>query len=121
MPFGLANPDHTATHDAARVVRERVPEPAWFCYQDMGYQHIPGLLAWRVAQLFRADVWPTPVAPTLDHDDTAKLAAFARYVSQVRALEAEWQVGAKLAAPAPEQLWRLAPPPEGWGRLSKAE
>src|SRR6478735_10417243 len=32
MPFGLANPDHTATHDAARVVRERIPDPAWFCY-----------------------------------------------------------------------------------------
>lgn len=121
VPFGLANPDHTATHDAARIVRERLAELSWFCYQDMGYQHIPGLLAWRVAQLFRAEIWPTPVAPPVDHGDAAKAAAFAHYRSQVRALEADWQLAPKLAAPAPEQFWRLAPPPEGWARLSHAD
>jgi LmbE family N-acetylglucosaminyl deacetylase len=119
-PFGLANPDHTAAHDAARVVRDRVGGPAWFCYEDMGYKHIPGLLAWRVAQLFRAGIWPTPAAPTVDHGDAAKQRALAHYGSQLRALEADWQIGAKLGAPAPEQLWRLAPPPPGWERLSQA-
>jgi LmbE family N-acetylglucosaminyl deacetylase len=118
VPFGLANPDHTATHDAARIVRERFDDPAWFCYQDMGYQHIPGLLAWRVSQLFRAEIWPTPVAPPVDHGDAAKQAALGHYESQLRALEAEWQLGPKLAAPAPEQFWKLAPPPPGWERLS---
>jgi LmbE family N-acetylglucosaminyl deacetylase len=117
-PFGLANPDHTATHDAARRVRERVREPAWFCYQDMGYQHIPGLLAWRVSQLFRAGIWPTPAAPRVDPAGERKRAALAHYRSQLRALEADWQLGAKLAAPAPEQFWRLAPPPAGWERLT---
>jgi hypothetical protein len=32
-------------------------------------------------------------------------------------LEAEWAISAKLAAPAPEQFWRLAPPPPGWEGL----
>jgi LmbE family N-acetylglucosaminyl deacetylase len=124
VPFGLANPDHTATHDAARVVRERVndstSEVAWFCYEDMGYQHIPGLLAWRVSQLFRAGIWPTPVAPRVDPTGARKAAALAHYASQLRSLEADWQLGAKLAAPAPEQFWRLAPPPPGWDRLTSA-
>ena len=62
MPFGLANPDHDVTHQAALTVRDRVPEPAWLCYEDSGYKHIPGMLAWRVAQLFRRGLWPTPVA-----------------------------------------------------------
>jgi LmbE family N-acetylglucosaminyl deacetylase len=119
-PFGIANPDHVATHDAARVVRERVPGPAWFCYEDMGYKHIPGLLAWRVAQLFRAGIWPTPAAPTVDHGDERKQRALAHYGSQLQALEADWQLGEKLTAPAPEQLWRLAPPPAGWEGLSQA-
>jgi LmbE family N-acetylglucosaminyl deacetylase len=118
VPFGLANPDHTATHDAARAARERLPDLAWFCYQDMGYHHIPGLLAWRVAQLFRAGIWPTPVAPTVGNG-ARKAAALAHYGSQLRALEADWGLGAKLAAPAPEQFWRLAPPPVGWERLTR--
>jgi LmbE family N-acetylglucosaminyl deacetylase len=118
-PFGLANPDHTATHDAARAARDRLPEPAWFCYEDMGYQHIPGLLAWRVSQLFRAGVWPTPAAPRVERDGVAKAGALAHYASQLRALEADWALAAKLAAPAPEQFWRLAPPPAGWERLTR--
>jgi LmbE family N-acetylglucosaminyl deacetylase len=117
-PFGLGNPDHDATHDAAMLVRERYPEPAWFLYEDMGYKHIPGLLAWRVARLFVARVWPTPAALPVDPDPGRKMAAVGCYPSQLRALEVEWQIGAKLAAPAPEQYWRLAPPPPGWERLA---
>jgi len=121
VPFGLANPDHGATHDAAMRVRERFPDPAWLCYEDTGYKHIPGLLAWRVAQLFRAGIWPTPEALPQDRDDARQARARACYASQLRALEAEWQVGAKLAAPAPEQAWRLAPPPTGWEGLATTE
>lgn len=118
VPFGLGNPDHDATHDAAMVVRDRLPEPAWFCYEDMGYKHIPGLLAWRVARLFVRGVWPTPAALPLDPDPARKQAAVDCYPSQLRALEADWRIGAKLAAPAPEQFWRLAPPPPGWEGLA---
>jgi LmbE family N-acetylglucosaminyl deacetylase len=117
VPFGLANPDHVATHRAARLVRERHPEWAWFCYEDSGYKHIPGMLAGRIARLFRSRIWPTPVAPPIDHGEERKLAAFAHYGSQVLALESDWQITRKLAAPAAEQYWRLeAPPPavEEW-------
>jgi LmbE family N-acetylglucosaminyl deacetylase len=124
-PFGLANPDHDCTHDAAMLVRERLTGadadggPAWFCYEDTGYKHIPGLLAWRISKLFRAGLWPTPAAVPVDVDPERKLRALACYPSQLRALEADWQLSVKLAAPAPEQYWRLAPPPEGWGGLSR--
>jgi len=121
-PFGIANPDHGEVHVAALQVRERMPEPAWFLYEDFGYKHIPGLLAWRVAQLFRRRIWPTPVAidhgpaETVETVESAKRAAVACYRSQVLALEADWGFTPKLVAP--EQYWRLAEPPAGWGDLS---
>jgi LmbE family N-acetylglucosaminyl deacetylase len=117
-PFGLANPDHDCTHEACMVVRDRLPEPAWFCYEDTGYKHIPGMLAWRVARLFRRGVWPTPAAVPIVVDHERKQRAYHCYPSQVRALEAEWNLAPKLDAPAPEQYWRLAPPPSGWEPLS---
>jgi LmbE family N-acetylglucosaminyl deacetylase len=123
-PFGLGNPDHDCTHDAAMLVRDRfldAGEPAaWFCYEDTGYKHIPGLLAWRVARLFRRGVWPTPAAVPVDPGRTRKDEAVACYPSQLLALEAEWAISTKLAAPAPEQFWRLAPPPDGWEQLQQA-
>ena len=54
FPMGLGNPDHVMVHDACLLVREEQPEREWFCYEDHGYKHIPGLLAWRVAKLLRA-------------------------------------------------------------------
>jgi LmbE family N-acetylglucosaminyl deacetylase len=120
-PFGLANPDHDCTHDAAMLLRDRMLEAgdpaAWFCYEDAGYKHIPGLLAWRVSKLFRRAVWPTPAAVPTIVDHARKLAAVACYPTQVKALEAEWAISTKLDAPAPEQYWRLAPPPPGWEAL----
>jgi hypothetical protein len=84
----------------------------------MGYKHIPGLLAWRVSSLFRRKLWPTPVCPTVATDDARKSVAVACYPSQLLALEDDWQITTKLHAPAPEQYWRLAPPPEGWDGLT---
>jgi hypothetical protein len=40
------------------------------------------------------------------------------YPAQLLALEDDWCINAKLDAPAPEQLWRLAPPPHGWPPLA---
>jgi LmbE family N-acetylglucosaminyl deacetylase len=120
-PFGIANPDHAETHTAAMQVRERLGGPAWFLYEDFGYKHIPGLLAWRVAQLFRRRVWPTPVAldvGDLTAADATKRHALAAYRSQVRALESDWRLEPKLVAA--EQYWRLADPPVGWEELSNA-
>jgi LmbE family N-acetylglucosaminyl deacetylase len=116
-PFGLANPDHDVTHTAAMRVRERLPDVAWFCYEDCGYKHIPGMLAWRVSRLFTRDVWPTPACPRVSSDRARKQMAVDCYPTQLLALEDDWRIGAKLDAPAPEQVWRLAPPPAGWPRL----
>jgi len=100
------------------MVRERLGDVSWFCYEDGGYTHIPGLLAWRIGKLFRSGLWPTPAAPPVGQDADRRRRAFAHYRSQVAALGADWHVEDLLAAPAPEQLWRLDPPPEGWEPLA---
>jgi LmbE family N-acetylglucosaminyl deacetylase len=120
-PFGLANPDHDVTHRACMRARERLgADVSWWCYEDHGYKHIPGMLAWRVSSLFRRGLWPTPVCPPTDPSEVQKQAALACYPTQLLALEDDWAIGAKLAAPAPEQFWRLRPPPPGWERLADA-
>jgi len=119
-PFGLANPDHDVTHRACILARERLGDDvSWWCYEDSGYKHIPGMLAWRVASLFRRGIWPTPVCPPTSTHDTRKQAAIACYPTQLLALEDDWAIEAKLGAPAPEQFWRLAPPPPGWERIAE--
>jgi LmbE family N-acetylglucosaminyl deacetylase len=118
-PFGLANPDHDVTHRACLLARDRIgTDVSWWCYEDMGYKHIPGMLAWRVSTLFRRKLWPTPVCPALQPRDPRKIDAIACYPTQLLALEEDWQIGAKLGAPAPEQYWRVEAPPNGWGTLS---
>jgi LmbE family N-acetylglucosaminyl deacetylase len=119
LPMGLANPEHVCVHDAALVVRQRAGDdgPAWIAYQDIAYHQIPGQLAWRVAKLFKSAVWPTPVAMPIATELGPKRKAMAEYVSQVRALEADWVLWRRLDAPTPEQFWRLAPPPPGWEAL----
>ncbi len=51
FPMGLGNPDHVMVHDACLLVRQEQSEREWFCYEDHGYKHLPGMLAWRVAKL----------------------------------------------------------------------
>jgi LmbE family N-acetylglucosaminyl deacetylase len=119
-PFGLANPDHDVTHRACMIVRERLAgDGAWWLYEDNGYKHIPGMLAWRVSSLFRRGVWPTPVCPVVDHSVERKAAAVECYPSQLFALDDDWNIREKLASPAPEQFWRLAPPPLGWESVGR--
>jgi LmbE family N-acetylglucosaminyl deacetylase len=132
-PFGLANPDHDVTHRACMAARDELgddvswrcyeeskrPEaPSWWLYEDYGYKHIPGMLAWRVSRLFRRGIWPTPVCPPVDETNTRKMKAVNCYPTQLFALEDDWRLAEKLAAPAPEQYWRIAAPPEGWEGLS---
>ncbi|HMK62575.1 MAG TPA: PIG-L family deacetylase, partial [Acidimicrobiales bacterium] len=121
-PMGLANPDHGVTHDAALLVRQRMSSsdgaPAWFAYQDAGYCHIPGILAWRVSKLFRSGLWPTPAVVPVHPDPARKRQAISCYRSQLPPLRAEHALDERLAANVPEQLWRLEPPPEGWEPLA---
>jgi LmbE family N-acetylglucosaminyl deacetylase len=119
-PFGLANPDHDVTHRACMLARDQLADDvSWWLYEDNGYKHIPGMLAWRISTLFRRRIWPTPVCPTTDATEKRKQAAIACYPTQLLALEDDWAIRAKLAAPAPEQFWRLAPPPAGWERIAE--
>jgi LmbE family N-acetylglucosaminyl deacetylase len=122
LPMGLANPDHVLTHDAGLVVRSAMLEsgdgPAWFAYEDHGYKHIPGILAWRVATLFKAGLWPTPAVVSIEPDMDRKRAAIAFYKSQIPPLERDHVLSERLSANVPEQYWRLAPPPAGWERLA---
>jgi LmbE family N-acetylglucosaminyl deacetylase len=121
LPMGLANPDHDVTHQAgllARAGMEASGQPcAWFCYEDHGYKHIPGILAWRVARLFVNGLWPTPAVVPIDPDMDRKRAAIDMYKSQIPPLQQDHALDERLAANVPEQFWRLAPPPEGWEGL----
>jgi LmbE family N-acetylglucosaminyl deacetylase len=122
LPMGLANPDHVLTHAAGLMVRSTMVEsgdaPAWFCYEDHGYKHIPGILAWRVATLFKAGLWPTPAVVPIEPDMARKRAAIDFYKSQIPPLERDHVLSERLAANVPEQFWRIAPPPAGWERLT---
>ena len=118
FPMGLANPDHVVTHEAARLLVEGHRERAWFCYEDHGYKHLPGLLAWRVARLLRSGLWPTPAMVPVAADPSRKRRAIACYQSQIAPLERDHALSARLEANVAEQFWRLAPPPRGWEGLA---
>jgi len=124
LPMGLANPDHVVAHEAGLLARNALEaagsERAWLCYEDGGYKHIPGMLAWRVAKLFRSGLWPTPAMVPVRPDETAKRRAIECYTSQLPPLREEHALDERLKANVPEQYWRLAPPPEGWEGLMDA-
>ncbi len=119
LPMGLAHPDHITTHDAGLLVREVMADDGvtWFAYEDHGYKHIPGMLAWRVTRLFRRGLWPTPSVVPVEADMAAKRAAIALYASQLGPLSRDHLLAERLDANVPEQYWRLAPPPQGWEGL----
>jgi len=118
FPMGLGNPDHVMVHDASLLVRGENPEAAWFCYEDHGYKHIPGLLAWRVAKLLRSQPWPTPAIVPHVPDEALKRRAIWCYTSQIPPLEQDHALTARMEGPVPEQFWHLAPPPKGWEVLA---
>jgi LmbE family N-acetylglucosaminyl deacetylase len=122
LPMGLANPDHALTHEAGLMARaatfESGDSPAWFCYEDHGYKHIPGILAWRVTKLFKSGLWPTPAVVPIEPDMARKRAAVELYKSQVPPLQRDHALDERLDANVPEQFWRLEPPPKGWERLT---
>jgi LmbE family N-acetylglucosaminyl deacetylase len=118
FPMGLGNPDHVMTHEACLLIREGGPEREWFCYEDHGYKHIPGLLAWRVAKMLRAHPWPTPAIVPHVPDEERKRAAIWCYTSQIPPLERDHALSARMEGRVPEQFWRLAAPPAGWEGLA---
>jgi LmbE family N-acetylglucosaminyl deacetylase len=125
LPMGLANPDHILTHDAGLLARSAMMQDGrdrvWFCYEDAGYKHLPGLLAWRVSKLFRANLWPTPAIVPIQPDMDRKATAIRLYTSQIGPLERDHLLSERLGANVPEQYWRLDPPPRGWEALTSAD
>lgn len=117
LPMGLGNPDHVATHDAGLLVRQQMPELAWFCYEDAGYKHLPGLLSWRVAKLLKSGTWATPAIVPYEIDRERKRRGIFCYTSQIPPLEREHALSERLDRDVPEQHWRLAAPPRGWEAL----
>ena len=118
FPMGLGNPDHVMVHDASLLVRASLPAAAWFCYEDHGYKHIPGLLAWRVAKLLRSRPWPTPaIVPHLP-DEERKCRAIWCYTSQIAPLERDHALTARVEGRVPEQFWAAGRSPQGWEGLA---
>jgi LmbE family N-acetylglucosaminyl deacetylase len=115
--MGLANPDHVVTHDAGMLLVPERDEVTWFCYEDAGYKHIPGMLAWRVAKLFNGAYWPTPMIVRTDADHARKRAAIECYESQLAPLNRDHALTERIGGGVPEQFWVLAPPPAGWERM----
>jgi LmbE family N-acetylglucosaminyl deacetylase len=118
--MGLANPDHVDTHDAGVLVAGERSDITWFCYEDSGYKHIPGMLAWRISKLFRGELWPTPMIVPTVVDNDRKRAAIECYTSQLPPLNRDHSLAARIGGSVPEQFWLLAPPPPGWERMRDA-
>lgn len=119
VPFGLGNPDHDVTHHAARLLFDEFDALAWYCYEDAGYKHIPGLLAWRISGLFFEGWWPTPSLVAMANDLQRKNKALSAYASQLPPLRRDHLLDERLAANLGEQHWRIARPPDGWEGLAE--
>ncbi len=120
LPLGLANPDHVVAHEAGIQIAAARSDLAWFGYEDAGYKHIPGMLAWRVSKLFRSDLWPTPMIVPTVQDHARKRAAIECYRSQLGPLNQDHALAARIDGSVPEQFWMLAAPPPGWERMRDA-
>jgi LmbE family N-acetylglucosaminyl deacetylase len=116
-PMGLGNPDHVMVHEASLLVRPDMLDMEWFCYEDHGYKHLPGLLAWRVGKLLRSHPWPTPAIIPHVPDEERKTRAIFCYTSQIPPLERDHALTERLSAHVPEQFWQLGEPPSGWEGL----
>jgi LmbE family N-acetylglucosaminyl deacetylase len=117
-PMGLGNPDHVVTHDAALLVRAEHLDWSWFCYEDQGYKHVPGLLSWRVARLLKHGPWATPAMVPRTPEPERKRQAIWCYRSQIAPLERDHALTERMETHVPEQYWRLAAPPRGWEGLA---
>ena len=115
FPMGLGNPDHVMVHEASLLVREEQPDREWFCYEDHGYKHIPGLLAWRVAKLLRSHPWPTPAIVPHVPDEERKRRAIWAYTSQIPPLERDHALHGTHGGPCPRAVLAPGAAPAGVG------
>ena len=98
--MGLANPDHVVTHEAGMLLAPHRDDITWFAYEDSGYKHIPGMLAWRIAKLFASDLWPTPMVVPNVPDVDRKRAAIECYKSQLGPLNRDHALAERIGVPS---------------------
>lgn len=111
LPGGLFHSDHVLAHEAALLVRKRLPGLDWRMYEEAHYRRIAGFLQRRLASLIDIGVQATPLPSRHDANAAAvKEAAIACYASQLRALAAKVRDG-HADAFAPECFWRLEDAP----------
>ena len=106
---GQPGPRDGARRLPARSDERRQPGREWFCYEDHGYKHIPGLLAWRVAKLLRSQPWPTPAIVPHVPDEERKRRAIWCYTSQIPPLERDHALTRPRGGPGARAV--LAPGP----------
>ena len=90
---------------------------SWWCYEDNGYKHIPGMLAWRVSTLFRRGALADARVPARRPSTaTRKAAAVACYPSQLLALEDDWRIARQARRARPRAVLAPRPTPARLGR-----
>jgi LmbE family N-acetylglucosaminyl deacetylase len=109
FPFGLGHPDHELTHAATMPVMAARPHLAWYCYEDLPYRILPGVLAARIRGFVEAGIRPTPAPVPLDPTHNRKLAAFLAYRSQAAPLDDDWGITQMITGATGEGWWRLLP------------
>ena len=120
LPHGPGQP---RPRDGARGLppgaRAGQPDREWFCYEDHGYKHIPGLLAWRVAKLLRSQPWPTPAIVPHVPDEERKRRAIWCYTSQIAPLERDHALVGPHGGPRPRAVLAPGPAAGGLGRAGR--
>jgi LmbE family N-acetylglucosaminyl deacetylase len=109
LPFGLGHPDHALTHRACVALIAARPGVAWYCYEDLPYRILPGVLAARIGELLHAGIRATPAPVPLDSTHDRKAAAFRAYRSQADPLDHDWGINEMLHGSIGEGWWRLLP------------
>lgn len=100
MPLGLFHSDHVRIGDAALMIRESLPGPAWFAYEDVPYRQLRGVVQARLSQLYARGVTATPAHLAVDVSSKARV--IGAYASQLKGLNC---TASELAVH--ETYWRL--------------
>jgi LmbE family N-acetylglucosaminyl deacetylase len=106
-PLGLFHSDHRLAHEAALLVRARRRDLAWTFYEDALYRRLPALLDERLAALRARGLALRRAPRPARRASPLKLAAIAKYRSQIRALRTPGRPGVRDAL-APEGYWQVA-------------
>ncbi len=105
-PLGLFHSDHRLAHEAALLLRARYLHVAWLFYEDALYRRLGPLLDERLAELRARGLALRRAVRPARRASRAKIAAVAKYRSQIRALRTPGRPGVRDAL-EPEGYWRV--------------